>query len=173
MLSWLEFKNEFIKENIINRESNLLPLTLCDLISRKVTLDKTSLEYDFYKSYLISILTSMSYCYMELRNYSEAYKCLSEAAELDGMENPIINFRMAQTIIYNRFSKEEELAEANSYLNKVKRSIMVNHHLITENKELLYLVDREFKFTQELIKILNEKNISIHKSKIFVKNRNN
>lgn len=151
----------------------MLPLKNCDFISGKITLDKTSLEYDFYKSYLVSILTSMAYCYMELRNYSEANKCLDEASQLDGNENPILNFRIAQTMIYNRFSKEEELAEANSYLNKVKRSIMKNHHLMTENKDLLYLVDRELKFTQELIKILNEKNISIHKSMIILILRNN
>ena len=117
-------------------------------------MDKNSLEYDFYKQFLLSILTSLSYCYMALRNYTEAQKCLNEALQISEEKIiPTIYFRLAQTRIYNRYSREEGWAIALSDLNKAKRFIEnINQCKKTlEDKILEELINKELENIKSLI----------------------
>lgn len=120
-----------------------LSLTDDDIIIKTHQADKSTLEYDIYKQYMVSILTSLSYCYIELRNYSEAEKCLLEAQLLIEESNPMIFFRLAQTRIYNRCSREEDWAKALSDLNKAKRLNDVITNKSSEDTLLKQLINKE------------------------------
>jgi len=91
---------------------------------------------------------------MELRQYSEAQKCLNEALELTSEEKiqSSIYLRLAQTRIYNRFSREEAWAIALSDLNKSKRILETSsNYMSLEDKELNELIKIELENIQNLV----------------------
>ncbi len=128
-----------------------LPLIDEDISVNTLQLDKSTLEYDFFKNYLLSILSSLSYCYMELRNYSEAQKCLLEALEVSEESNGMIYYRLAQTRIYNRYSREEDWARAMSDLNKSKRSVDSITWKSREDREFEELIKKELENVKLLV----------------------
>lgn len=69
---------------------------------------------------------SLSSCYLEMWNYTEAQKCLNEANHIAEEKNPNIFFRLGQSILYNKFSREENWAEVMSYFSKAKRLLIKN-----------------------------------------------
>lgn len=87
---------------------------------------------------------NLSYCYMELWDYSESSKCLKEALSISEETNPHIFFRLAQTKINNRYSKEEDWAEAMSDLTKAKRLIYLSKDKSKATEKLLCLIDTEY-----------------------------
>ena len=142
LLKWLEFKCVFTKESLLNGEYTI-PVVDEDIIQKSILFDQSTIEFDFYKQYLISILSSLSYCYMELRNFSEAQKCLLEALEISENKIPMLYFRLAQTRIYNRFSREEKWAKSLSDLNEAKRLLDFTNNKSEEEANLRELVNIE------------------------------
>lgn len=129
-------------------------LTDDDIFFNSINIDKSTIEYDFYKQNLISILAFLSHSYMELRHYTEAQKCLNEALELTSEEKiqAILYFRLAQTRIYNRFSREESWAIALSDLNKAKRILETSSNFMSvEDKDLNEYIKVELENIQSLI----------------------
>ncbi len=111
---------------------------------------------------------SLSTCYMEIFNYSEAIKCLKEALVLSEEKNPNVYFRLGQARLYNKFSKEEDWANAMSDFSKAKRLLTnedINHQY--EVKELRNLLDNEYNSLLELIKSNEEKIKHKNKSKFL------
>jgi len=91
---------------------------------------------------------------MALRNYTEAQKCLNEALEISEEKIiPTIYFRLAQTRIYNRYSREECWAISLSDLNKAKRmNDNINGGKKTyEDKVLEELIAKELENIKSLI----------------------
>jgi hypothetical protein len=105
---------------------------------------------------------------MEIFNYSEAIKCLKEALVLSEEKNPNVYFRLGQARLYNKFSKEEDWANAMSDFSKAKRLLTnedINHQY--EVKELRNLLDNEYNSLLELIKSNEEKIKHKNKSKFL------
>lgn len=123
---------------------------------KSLSIDKNGPENDINKLYLISLLASMSYCYLELRNYSESEKCLIEALRISEDKCPMIYFRLGQVMMYNRFSKEESWATALSYFTKAKRLLLLNRcedNLYEwTDKKLISLIEKEISKLNERIR---------------------
>ncbi len=97
------------------------------------------------KTCLCYILKSLSYCYINLRDYKEAIKCLDEAEELLGEKIPDTYYRRSQARLYNKDSNLQDLLLALKDINKAISNI--KH----ESQKELYL--KQF----ELLKIRIEK----------------
>lgn len=103
---------------------------------------------------------------MDIFNYSEAIKCLKEALVLSEEKNPNVFFRLGQARLYNKFSKEEDWANAMSDFSKAKRLLSNEEtNQQNENKELKSLIDYEYTKLMELIKSNEEKITCKNKSK--------
>ena len=112
---------------------------------------------------------SLSTCYMDIFNYSEAIKCLKEALVLSEEKNPNVFFRLGQARLYNKFSKEEDWANAMSDFSKAKRLLSNEEtNQQNENKELKSLIDYEYTKLMELIKSNEEKITYKNKSKCIL-----
>lgn len=127
-------------------------------------------EYDVYKVLIVKILNSMSYCYMELRNYSEAEKCLEEAMSYSE-DNITTIVRLGQTMMYNRFKKEDSLAKAMIYFSKAKRtiSLRLNERKNSVDQELDAFIELENSKLMTLIDQSENQLNSHKKSKIINK----
>ena len=103
---------------------------------------------------------------MELRNYSEAQKCLMEALEVCEEPNAMIYYRIAQTRIYNRYSREEDWARAMSDLNKSKRSVDSITWKSQDDKEFEELIKKELENVKVLVNNYEEETNYRNQSKI-------
>ncbi len=147
-MKWIEFKD--------GRTDFTLPASENDLCILEYAIDKLSPDYDNYKQYLISILMNLSYCYMELWDYSESSKCLKEALSISEESNPHIFFRLAQTKINNKYSKEEDWAEAMSDLTKAKRLIYLVKDQSKDSEKLLHFLENEYSKIASIVKLYEE-----------------
>lgn len=135
---------------------------------KSISIDRNGPENDINKLYLISLLASMSYCYLELRNYSESEKCLTEALRISEDKCPMIYFRLGQVMMYNRFSKEESWATALSYFTKAKRLLQnrsEDNLYEWTDKKLIILIEKEIIKLNERIRNSEETSHNEKKSK--------
>lgn len=151
MLKWVELKVSKVEEQIFGKKKCL---TDEEINLKYLSIDMNSPEYDVYKVYLVGILNCMSCCYLELRNYSEAEKCLEEAIAYSE-DNATTILRLGQAMMYNRFKKEDSLAKAMIYFTKAKRimglrlkekqntaDLELDAFIEKENSKLMILIDQ-------------------------------
>ena len=115
MLKWIEFKDKEKEKTVLEKIdfSNDNAIIDSDIKLNRITTDPTvKYEEDSFKTSVIYILKSLSYCYLHLRHYSQAIKCMEEAYEYATASKPDVLFRKTQAILYNKFSKVEDLEKA-------------------------------------------------------------
>jgi len=107
-------------------------------------------------------LKSLSYCYIQLRDYKEAIKCLDEAESLLGEKIPDIFFRRSQARLYNKNSSYEELILA---LKDIEKAISYIKH---EGNRDYYLKQKNLVIaTIENLKTKTQNSIKGRKIKIY------
>lgn len=115
MLKWIEFKDKEKEKTVLEKVdfSNDNAIIDSDIKLNRIVTDPTvKYEEDSFKTSVIYVLKSLSYCYLHLRHYSQAIKCMDEAYEYATASKPDVLFRKTQAIMYNKFSKVEDLEKA-------------------------------------------------------------
>ena len=160
ILKWLSFKDKekgekFIKKFDFSKDSGIID---DDIELRRINTDPNySYEEGSYKTYVINILKGLAYCYMNLRHYSEAEKCMDEALGYSKASKPDILLRRAQSIMYNKFSPVEKLEKALNDLKEAqslkKDDKMIDEHL----SELMSLInEKKYRKVGNIKKLLDE-----------------
>lgn len=123
IFKWLAFvdkekETKCIKEFNFSNENAIVD---ADVELKRISTD-SSLKYeeDSYRTCIINILKALSYCYINLRAYSEAVKCMEEAIGYASASLPDVLLRKSQGIMYNKFSSELLLSKALSDLQTAK-----------------------------------------------------
>ena len=160
ILKWLSFKDKekgekFLKKFDFSKDSGIID---DDIELRRINTDPNySYEEGSYKTYVINILKGLAYCYMNLRHYSEAEKCMDEALGYSKASKPDILLRRAQSIMYNKFSPVEKLEKA---LNDLKeaQSLKKNDKMIDDHlTELMSLInEKKYRKVGNIKKLLDE-----------------
>ena len=135
IFKWVSIKDPIKKDNFLNKydfekENSLLD---SDIEIRRINTNKQN-EYEEsgFKSYVINILKCIAYCHMKMRHYSEAVKCMDEAMSYVLISRGEVLFRRAQAVMYNKFSKLNELHQAHMDLNQakiLKKIELIDEHL--------------------------------------------
>ena len=174
LFKWIVIKDpkrreEFIEKFDFQKENSLLDEEI--EIRRLNTNKENAYEESGFKSYLINILKGICYCYMNMRHYSEAVKCMDEAMSYVLISRGEVLFRRAQAIMYNKFSKLKDLNQAQVDLCQAKmfRKIdLINEHikdiedLINEKKyRKVGYIKELFSQTNYAINIVNKKNLNV------------
>jgi tetratricopeptide (TPR) repeat protein len=147
LLKWLQFKDQNKLKGFLTKKNS--PITDDDLEEKSFQVDNNTIEGDFYRQYMISILLCMCYCYMELRNYTEAIKCLNECL-LFSEKMPEIYLRRGQALIYNKSNKEDQWLMALADLQKARVLLLTESDVDERDKELEELISLEIDNVQEL-----------------------
>jgi hypothetical protein len=75
------------------------------------------------KTCLCYVLKCLAYCYIQLRDYKEAIKCLDEAESLLGEKVPDTFFRRSQARLFNKDSTYDDLLFALKDIGKALSNI--------------------------------------------------
>ena len=75
------------------------------------------------KTCLCYVLKCLAYCYIQLRDYKEAIKCLDEAESLLGEKVPDTFFRRSQARLFNKDSTYDDLLLASKDIGKALSNI--------------------------------------------------
>ena len=174
LFKWVVIKDPKKREEFLNKYDFQKENSLFDEeieIRRLNTNKANSYEESGFKSYLINILKGICYCYMNMRYYSEAVKCMDEAMSYVLMSRGEVLFRRAQAIMYNKFSKLKDLNQAQVDLCQAKmfRKIdLINEHikdiedLINEKKyRKVGYIKNLFSQTSYALNIINKKNLNV------------
>ena len=175
LFKWIEIKDKkkreaFLTNYDFKEENNLYD---ADIEIRRINTTKgNNYEESGFKSYLINILKSICYCYMNMRHYSEAVKCMDEAMTYVLASRGEVLFRRAQAIMYNKFSGLKELNQAHVDLSTAKmfkKFDLINEHiqdienLIKEKKYRKFgYVKSLFGQTNYAMNVITEKNLDVH-----------
>ena len=162
-------RESFLTKYDFKEENNLYD---SDIEIRRINTDKnSSYEESGFKNYLINILKGICYCYMNMRHYSEAVKCMDEAMSYVLTSRGEVLFRRAQTIMYNKFSELKDLNQAQVDLSQAKmfRKIdLINEHiqdienLIQEKKyRKIECIKSLFNQTNYAMDIITKKNLDV------------
>ena len=137
LFKWIEFKNKNRELEIFNHLTEIRenPINDDDIIKREIKInEKIQYEKENYLSMMLHILKRLSYCYMNLRNYKEAMKCLNEALEYANDTLPDIYFRRGQVRMYNKFSNLKELNLAfGDFTNALCKKITIGEEIIRDH----------------------------------------
>ena len=174
LFKWVVIKDpkrreEFLDKYDFQKENGLLDEEI--EIRRLNTKKENNYEESGFKSYLINILKGICYCYMNMRHYSEAVKCMDEAMSYVLISRGEVLFRRAQAIMYNKFSKLKDLNQAQVDLCQAKmfRKIdLINEHIkdiedlinIKKYKKVGYIKEL-FSQTNYAINVINKKNLNV------------
>ena len=174
LFKWVVIKDPKKREDFLNKYDFQKENSLFDEeieIRRLNTNKANSYEESGFKSYLINILKGICYCYMNMRYYSEAVKCMDEAMSYVLISRGEVLFRRAQAIMYNKFSKLNDLNQAQVDLCQAKmfkKIDLINEHikdiedLINEKKyRKVGYIKNLFSQTSYAINIINKKNLNV------------
>ena len=163
-------RDEFLNNYDFKEEKNLYD---ADIEIRRINTSKdNNYEESGFKSYIINILKAICYCYMNMRYYSEAVKCMDEAMSYVLVSRGEVLFRRAQAIMYNKFSQLKDLNQAHVDLSTARmfRKIdLINEHiqdienLIKEKKYKKFgYIKSLFSQTNYAMNVIMEKNLDVH-----------
>ena len=175
LFKWVVIKDkkkhdEFLNNYDFKEEKNLYD---ADIEIRRINTSKdNNYEESGFKSYIINILKAICYCYMNMRYYSEAVKCMDEAMSYVLVSRGEVLFRRAQAIMYNKFSQLKDLNQAHVDLSTARmfRKIdLINEHiqdienLIKEKKYKKFgYIKSLFSQTNYAMNVIMEKNLDVH-----------
>ena len=174
LFKWIEIKDPKKREAFLNnydfKEENNLYDT--DIEIKRINLSKeNSYEESGFKNYIINILKGICYCYMNMRHYSEAVKCMDEAMSYVLTSRGEVLFRRAQAIMYNKFSELKELNQAQVDLSQAKmfkKIELINEHikdienLIQEKKyRKVGYIKSLFSQTNYAMNVITTKNLNV------------
>jgi len=174
LFKWVVIKDPKKREAFLNNfdfkeENNLYD---SDIEIRRINTNKdNNYEESGFKNYIINILKGICYCYMSMRHYSEAVKCMDEAMSYVLVSRGEVLFRRAQAIMYNKFSELKDLNQAHADLTQAKmfkRIELINEHikdienLIKEKKYRKFgYVKSLFNQTNYAMNVITQKNLDV------------
>ena len=174
LFKWVVIKDPkkreaFLTNYDFKEENNLYDK---DIEIRRINTNKgNDYEEIGFKAYLINILKGICYCYMNMRHYSEAVKCMDEAMSYVLVSRGEVLFRRAQAIMYNKFSELKELNQAHADLCQAKmfkKIELINEHmkdlenLIKEKKYRKFAnVKSLFNQTNYAMNVITTKNLDV------------
>ena len=174
LFKWIVIKDPKKREAFLNNfdfkeENNLYD---SDIEIRRINTNKdNNYEESGFKNYIINILKGICYCYMSMRHYSEAVKCMDEAMSYVLVSRGEVLFRRAQAIMYNKFSELKDLNQAHADLTQAKmfkRIELINEHikdienLIKEKKYRKFgYVKSLFNQTNYAMNVITQKNLDV------------
>ena len=174
LFKWVVIKDPkkreaFLTNYDFKEENNLYDK---DIEIRRINTNKENdYEESGFKAYLINILKGICYCYMNMRHYSEAVKCMDEAMSYVLVSRGEVLFRRAQAIMYNKFSELKELNQAHADLCQAKmfkKIELINEHmkdlenLINEKKYRKFAnVKSLFNQTNYAMNVITTKNLDV------------
>ena len=174
LFKWVVIKDPkkreaFLTNYDFKEENNLYDK---DIEIRRINTNKgNDYEESGFKAYLINILKGICYCYMNMRHYSEAVKCMDEAMSYVLVSRGEVLFRRAQAIMYNKFSELKELNQAHADLCQAKmfkKIELINEHmkdlenLIKEKKYRKFAnVKSLFNQTNYAMNVITTKNLDV------------
>ena len=174
LFKWVVIKDPkkreaFLTNYDFKEENNLYDK---DIEIKRINTNKgNDYEESGFKAYLINILKGICYCYMNMRHYSEAVKCMDEAMSYVLVSRGEVLFRRAQAIMYNKFSELKELNQAHADLCQAKmfkKIELINEHmkdlenLIKEKKYRKFAnVKSLFNQTNYAMNVITTKNLDV------------
>ena len=174
LFKWIVIKDPKKREAFLynfdfKEENNLYD---SDIEIRRINTNKdNNYEESGFKNYIINILKGICYCYMSMRHYSEAVKCMDEAMSYVLVSRGEVLFRRAQAIMYNKFSELKDLNQAHADLTQAKmfkRIELINEHikdienLIKEKKYRKFgYVKSLFNQTNYAMNVITQKNLDV------------
>ena len=174
LFKWVVIKDPkkreaFLTNYDFKEENNLYDK---DIEIRRINTNKgNDYEESGFKAYLINILKGICYCYMNMRHYSEAVKCMDEAMSYVLVSRGEVLFRRAHAIMYNKFSELKELNQAHADLCQAKmfkKIELINEHmkdlenLIKEKKYRKFAnVKSLFNQTNYAMNVITTKNLDV------------
>lgn len=141
LFKWIEIKDKN-KEKAIFSNINLIracPIIDDDIVYKTIKFNrKDKNELNNFNHSLCYTLKAMSYCYFNLRLFTQAIKCLDEAIEYSQDSLEEVYFRRAQARMFNKYSTVDELVLALKDLNMVETNqednqLRVNSHITMVN----------------------------------------
>ena len=124
LFKWIEFKERKREKEVFSNLSEIAkhPIIDEDIREKKVKIKKKNIDQDLvhFNKTMLTLLKAMSYCYIHLRAYSEAVKCLNEAFEYDNEDLPDLYFRRGQARMYNKYSTINDLMLAKKDFNNAR-----------------------------------------------------
>lgn len=141
LFKWIEIKDKN-KEKAIFSNINLIrayPIIDDDIVYKTVKYNrKDKNESNNFNHSLCYTLKAMSYCYFNLRLFTQAVKCLDEAIEYSQDSLEEVYFRRAQARMFNKYSSFDELNLALKDLNMVDTNqegnqLRINTHITMVN----------------------------------------
>lgn len=152
ILKWLKFKDEKKAQYNITDISKDNAIIDDDIELHRVATDPNlKYEEDSFKTSVIYVLKSLSYCYLNLRHYTQARKAMEEAIDYAHASKPDVLFRRAQSIMYNKFSSLDDLGKALNDLKEaqeLKKKKGDEDDLLNEHIKELSDVIKEKKYTE-------------------------
>ena len=173
IFKWVHIKSKKKEENFLYKydfkeENNLYDE---DIEIRRINCKDDTYEESGFKSCLINTLKGLCYCYMNLRHYSEAVKCMDEAMSYVLKSRGEILFRRAQSIMYNKFSQLKELYQAHADLIQAKmfkRIELIDDHMkdienLIKQKEYKNVgyIKQLFSQTNYAMDVITKKNLNV------------
>lgn len=165
LFKWVVIKDPkkreaFLTNYDFKEENNLYDK---DIEIRRINTNKgNDYEESGFKAYLINILKGICYCYMNMRHYSEAVKCMDEAMSYVLVSRGEVLFRRAQAIMYNKFSELKELNQAHADLCQAKmfkKIELINEHM----KDLENLIkEKKFRKFANVKSLFNQTNYAMN-----------
>lgn len=161
---WIEFKDKKREAQLFSKiyEINKNPIIDDDIVVKTVKINKRAqYEVNNLNSAMLFVLKALSYCYIHLRAYSEAIKCIDEAFEYCDDSLPDLYFRRAQARMFNKYSTIEELKKALTDFKKAQRRKR-NEKTIDDQCDLLCKMIKE-KEEKEFNKIKSNKYLLLYR----------
>jgi len=116
VFKWLEFTDQARNEDFF-KALNLEPILDQDVVLKDKDLGDDECEIEMRVNLVVTLLMSMSYCYLRLHHHSEALRCLDFALDLAPIAADCY-FRRSQVRTYNKKSTVAELRLAMDDINK-------------------------------------------------------
>ncbi len=102
MFRWVEFTDEEKNKDFFKNMS-LEPITDKDIAVKEKDLGDDECEVEMRTNLVVTILMSLSYCYLHLFHFTESLKCLDYALSLAPTAADVL-FRRAQVLSLNRLA---------------------------------------------------------------------
>lgn len=116
VFKWVEFTDPARNEDFF-KALNLEPILDKDIVVKEKDLGDDECEKEMRVNMVVTLLLSISYCYIKLHYYGEAMKCLDYAIELAPIAADAY-FRRSQIRTHNRLATIAELRLAVEDANK-------------------------------------------------------
>jgi tetratricopeptide (TPR) repeat protein len=153
VFKWVEFTDEARNKDFL-KSLNLDPITDTDVVVKEKDLKDDECEIEMRTNMVVTLLMSMSYCYLKLHYHTEALKCLDYAIELAPVAADAY-LRRSQVRMYNKLASISELKLAlediNIAIEKRPKDKLYKQHKELVNETIRNQIAKEVVLVSKLV----------------------